>query len=88
VAAASPDPTTPSGAGTLDRRGKRRPPDPATQAPSPSTSPPQPQTSSKPVVAASDSNPPPGQGGTPPGQLKKGAGDAGRSGERRGEPKH
>jgi hypothetical protein len=31
---------------------------------------------------------PPGQGGTPPGQLKKGAGDAGRPDERRGEPKH
>jgi hypothetical protein len=87
VASASADPTPPSRAGTpLNRHAKQRPPEPAKQAPSPSTSAPPPPAN--PVVAASDSNPPPGQGGTPLGQLKKAAGDAGRPGERRGEPKH
>jgi hypothetical protein len=97
VAAASPTPTPPTAAGTLNRtatahpgrggHGKRRPPELARQAPGPPTSPPPPQMTANPVVAASDPSPPPGQGGRPPGQLKKGAGDAGPPGERRGQRK-
>ncbi|MCW3046450.1 MAG: hypothetical protein JWO74_734 [Solirubrobacterales bacterium] len=102
VAAASPSPAPAGGDETLSRtstarlgrgaHGKGRGPEPAKQAPGPPASPP--PMSADPVVAASDPSPPPGhggtppgQGGTPPGQLKKDAGDAGHSGERRGQRK-